>query len=227
MGILTSFKPPGVGGGSVFDPVSIGLGALGGLFGFFGQSSANQANKDIAREQMQFQKIMSDTAYQRSMRDMKLAGLNPMLAFSQGGASTPTGASAHMESTTKDVGDSIKMAAVDRQRLLNEMKETQSRIDLNEASKFKQMADADLAMTNASIGKAGLPAAIAIGKYDEKNASFISAQKAYRSVVGSVAGALTNAHTVQKAKEISDKFHKVISVPKKTAPVFEKYWDSR
>ena len=44
-----------------------------------------------ARRQEEFQTLMSNTAYQRSMEDMKKAGLNPMLAFSQGSASTPSG----------------------------------------------------------------------------------------------------------------------------------------
>lgn len=44
--------------------------------------------------QHEFQDRMSGTAYQRAMQDMKQAGLNPMLAFRQGGASTPQGGAA-------------------------------------------------------------------------------------------------------------------------------------
>jgi hypothetical protein len=42
---------------------------------------------------MQFQDLMSRTQYQRAMADMKAAGLNPILAYKQGGAGTPSGAS--------------------------------------------------------------------------------------------------------------------------------------
>ena len=60
-------------------------------------ASANRANLQIARENTQFQERMSSTAYQRAMQDMKIAGLNPMLAYQQGGAGTPSGSTATMQ----------------------------------------------------------------------------------------------------------------------------------
>lgn len=72
-------------------------GAVAGALNFVGQKNANKQNLRIAREQMAFQERMSGSAYQRAMRDMKQAGINPMLAFSQGGSSSPGGASATMQ----------------------------------------------------------------------------------------------------------------------------------
>lgn len=58
----------------------------------YGAHKQNQAQKAAAQKQMDFQERMSGTSYQRSMADMRAAGLNPMLAYSQGGATTPGGA---------------------------------------------------------------------------------------------------------------------------------------
>lgn len=55
------------------------------------QQYAIQANSAAADKAMAFSDQMSSTAYQRAVKDMQAAGLNPMLAYSQGGASSPSG----------------------------------------------------------------------------------------------------------------------------------------
>lgn len=51
-------------------------------------------NAAEAEKNRKWQEMMSNTQYQRAMADMKKAGLNPILAYRQGGAGTPSGATA-------------------------------------------------------------------------------------------------------------------------------------
>lgn len=68
------------------------LGALGSsALSYISSERTNDRSEQIADKQMAFQERMSSTAYQRAVGDMKAAGLNPMLAYSQGGASAPVG----------------------------------------------------------------------------------------------------------------------------------------
>jgi hypothetical protein len=69
-------------------------GAITGGLNYAGQSSTNSANMAILQQEQAFTSQMSGSAYQRATADMAKAGLNPMLAYSQGGASTPSPGSA-------------------------------------------------------------------------------------------------------------------------------------
>jgi len=113
--------------------IQAAVAAGGAYLAYKGQTDANTRNVALAREQMKFQERMSSTAYQRGMADMRKAGLNPMLAYMQGGASTPGGQTAK----TEDVLGPAVSSAMHLTRFKKE-------IDLLDAQTIKTNKDAFL-----------------------------------------------------------------------------------
>ncbi len=98
-------------------------GIAAGLGSFMGQSGANRRNTEMAREQMAFQERMSNTAVQRRMEDLRMSGINPLLA-GKFDASSPTGAMATMQNALGAGVTSAMQAA----QLSNTIKKTKAEV---------------------------------------------------------------------------------------------------
>lgn len=77
----------------------LGTAVASGLLSVFGGERRNQAQAEQAQAANAFSAQQFATRYQTTVKDMEAAGLNPMLAYSQGGGSPPSGQQAQVQDT--------------------------------------------------------------------------------------------------------------------------------
>ena len=142
----------GVTGGNL---LSAGTSLFSGFLGMEGQERANQQNMEIAQtnsafnaseaeKNRHFQEVQRETQYQTAVEDMIAAGLNPMLAYSQGGA-RPTGGSqgsavqpaAMLNSAGAGITAAAQAASIQQTEAQTRNVEADTKIKLEQAPKVK------------------------------------------------------------------------------------------
>lgn len=148
------------------------------------RQGAETFNALEAQKNRDWQEYMSNTSYQRAMSDMQKAGINPLLAYDQGGAQSGSGATAHSSasasgaSQTKDsdpLGQIVKvlglvMSGVNTgAKIANNSANTISNIASRESMNVQRLANAEKI---ASLKELGLN-----NRWKESKANVNAAQK--------------------------------------------------
>lgn len=141
-------------GGWIGAAIGAASALAGSLLGNKGAAEANESREQMSQEQMKFQERMSNTQYQRGMADMRKAGLNPILAYQQGGASSPVGAMPAVENELSGAASSAMAAAqlgADLDNIKADTKKKEEEAKLNRALVGK--AHQDTATSSAAAEK--------------------------------------------------------------------------
>lgn len=100
------------------DPISgaIAAGAVNAGVSLLGNIITGNRNAKEANRNRDFQESMSNTAHEREVKDLRAAGLNPILSALGSGASTPSGSTATMPDAGPSLGKGIETAMAVRQQ---------------------------------------------------------------------------------------------------------------
>jgi hypothetical protein len=208
----------------MFGGLSLG-GAVGGILGFIGQQQTNQKNWDIAQaanqssaeqaqRQMDFQERMRETQYQTAVKDMEKAGLNPMLAYSQGGAGTPTGAMGQV--STAKVGNTLASALQGYQSM------AMTNAELDQKDALTQNTSAQTVKTEADTIQTAVNIQKILADTELSKQQYLNMQEMLNKLVAEIANLratkpLIEAQTSQ-AKAVTT------NVEKNIAPSTDPYW---
>jgi len=100
-------------GGMIGGPAgaAVGAGIGGSISSAQSIKDTNKAQSELSDAQMAFQERMSNTAHQREVDDLRVAGLNPILSARYGGSSTPSGSMAQLHAPQEHLSEGLSNSA--------------------------------------------------------------------------------------------------------------------
>lgn len=130
---------------------------IGGAISTAQQVGQNKFNAEQAQLNRDFQREMSNTAFQRQVQDMQLAGLNPALLYGSGasGASTPSGSQASAAGNVDIAGNLLLSKQIELMDAQKTKTLEEAGLVSREAAWKDKLSDAELREIESRIGVNG------------------------------------------------------------------------
>lgn len=168
---------------------------IGGVLNLVGGRRDNYFNKEEADKARDWSKEMSNTEVQRRVIDMRKAGINPMLAASAGGASTPGASQAAPSTSGRNMGDAFQSAYFSAQQLKMMREKNAADVAQVEANTAKTVAETKLIEAEVPYSA---------------NKAFMSSEKLF-SEMKILASQVSSARSESEVKELLPQMQRLIN----------------
>lgn len=133
--------------------------SINAVVGWFGAEQQNRRAADAAEQAQNFSAAQFASRYQTTVSDMQKAGLNPMLAYSQGGGSPPSGVQAPVVNSGAAASENYFRSKITSAQVANVEADTankQASADLIKGQAAQAWASAGQASANVPLIQANV-----------------------------------------------------------------------
>jgi hypothetical protein len=190
---------------------------LEGLLSFIGGERANVSRERIADEANQFSAQQYATRYQTTVKDLTQAGLNPMMAYSQGPGTAPSGQQAQGIENTMSTAVEGYQKATQRDLMRQQIAQSQADVDLKKSQTTNTQADTALKEVQARAAEAQAGLSTAQASKAEMEEGLAGANKA-KALVEAIRTGEVQSSTIRSQSELARLYFSQVQVNKANLP---------